>query len=120
MLAWGAILLIAIGLWPVWQVVFDPATNWAKGDPTLLLVWTAPFVVPALLVVFSKASMALAWLAATVPVLLYAWIWFRALPDPLYGIVWIFVVPIACLLVVGPGGLFALLIIRHVRRRNAA
>jgi len=86
----------------------------------LLLVWTAPFVVPALLVVFSKASMALAWLAATVPVLLYAWIWFRALPDPLYGIVWIFVVPIACLLVVGPGGLFALLIIRHVRRRNAA
>jgi hypothetical protein len=120
MIAWVAILLIAIGLWPVWQVVFDPATDWAKGDPTFLLFWAAPFVVPALLLISSKTSMASAWLTATVPVLLYALIWFRALPDPLYGIVWIFIVPIACLLVVGPGGLIALLIIRHVRRRNAA
>lgn len=119
MILWAAIALIAIGMWPVWVVVFDPATDWEKGSSALLLFWTAPFVVPTLLLGFSRA-MALAWLTATVPVLLYTWIWFRALPDPLYGIVHIFYVPIICLLIVGPAGLISLWAIRYIRRRNAA
>ena len=119
MVVWAAIALIAIGLWPVWVVVFDPTTNWAKGDPTFLMLWTAPFVIPGLLVATSRASMALAWLIATVPVQLWSWIWFRMLPDPLYGVVWIIIVPIACLLILGPAGLLTLLAIRYMRRRKA-
>jgi len=120
MIVWAAIALIAIGMWPVWVVVFDPATDWATGKPGFLLFWTAPFLVPALLLVFSRASMALAWLTATVPVLLCTSIWFYALPDQLYGVVWAFTAPVVCLLILGPAGLISLWAIRYFRRRNAA
>lgn len=117
---WAAIALIVIGMWPVWVVVFDPATDWEKGKAGFLLFWTAPFAVPALLLVFSRAKMALAWLTATVPVLLCTSIWFRALHDPLYGVVWAFTAPVVCLLILGPAGLISLWVIRCMRRRNAA
>ena len=114
MIVWAAIALIVIGMWPVWKAVLDPTVNWAKDDPTVVIFWTAPFVVPTLLLISSKASWALAWLVATVPLLLYASIWFRTLEK----VVLLIFSPLICLLILGPAGLVAFLVIRHVRRRK--